>query len=63
MVKAIGSYAAIVLQGNKLPNQYLVKPVAWGGSFLGVEGVERVTGIEPASPAWEAEALPLDDTR
>ena len=25
--------------------------------------VERVTGIEPASSAWEAEALPLDDTR
>jgi hypothetical protein len=25
--------------------------------------MERVTGIEPASSAWEAEALPLDDTR
>ena len=25
--------------------------------------LERVTGIEPASSAWEAEALPLDDTR
>jgi hypothetical protein len=25
--------------------------------------VERVAGIEPASSAWEAEALPLDDTR
>jgi hypothetical protein len=25
--------------------------------------VERVMGIEPTSSAWEAEALPLDDTR
>lgn len=25
--------------------------------------LERMTGIEPASPAWEAEALPLDDIR
>jgi hypothetical protein len=25
--------------------------------------VERMTGIEPASPAWEAGALPLDDIR
>lgn len=24
---------------------------------------ERVTGLEPASSAWKAEALPLDDTR
>jgi hypothetical protein len=27
------------------------------------EIVERVMGIEPTSSAWEAEALPLDDTR
>ena len=26
-------------------------------------GLERVMGIEPTSSAWEAEALPLDDTR
>ena len=25
--------------------------------------LERMTGIEPASPAWEAGALPLDDIR
>ena len=25
--------------------------------------MERVAGIEPASQAWEACALPLDDTR
>jgi hypothetical protein len=28
-----------------------------------VEALERVTGIEPVSTAWKAEALPLDDTR
>ena len=26
-------------------------------------GVERVTGIEPVSSAWKAEALPLSYTR
>lgn len=25
--------------------------------------MERVTGIEPVSPAWEAEVIPLYDTR
>jgi hypothetical protein len=25
--------------------------------------LERVTGFEPVSSAWKAEALPLDDTR
>ena len=25
--------------------------------------MERMTGIEPALPAWEAGALPLDDIR
>ena len=38
------------------------------GSFFDIDQIdfrfmERVTGIEPASSAWEAEALPLDDTR
>ncbi len=33
------------------------------GSHSDERGLERVTGIEPASSAWEAEALPLDDTR
>src|SRR4051794_13150115 len=28
-----------------------------------VKGVERVTGIEPAWPAWKAGALPLSYTR
>ncbi len=28
-----------------------------------VSWMERVAGIEPASQAWEACALPLDDTR
>lgn len=27
------------------------------------EGVERVTGIEPAPSAWKAEVLPLNYTR
>ena len=30
---------------------------------LSYGGVERVTGIEPASPAWKAGALPLSYTR
>ena len=38
-----------------------------GGDHLpqpdGPAGVERVTGIEPASPAWKAGALPLSYTR
>ena len=25
--------------------------------------MERATGLEPASSAWKAKALPLDDTR
>ena len=30
---------------------------------FGLREMERVAGIEPASQAWEACALPLDDTR
>jgi hypothetical protein len=29
----------------------------------GLDGVERVTGIEPAFSAWEADVLPLNYTR
>src|SRR5207248_10586983 len=32
-------------------------------THLVVCGVERVTGVEPASPAWKAGALPLSYTR
>src|SRR5262245_17273214 len=34
-----------------------IRPLTWG--FV----VERVTGIEPALSAWEAEVLPLNYTR
>ena len=34
-----------------------------GGSQIWLKENERMTGIEPASPAWEAGALPLDDIR
>ena len=30
---------------------------------LGIQRVERVTGIEPALSAWEADVLPLNYTR
>jgi hypothetical protein len=33
------------------------------GPYLGVSIVERVTGIEPALSAWEADVLPLNYTR
>ena len=32
-------------------------------STFGPNGLERVTGIEPAWPAWKAGALPLSYTR
>ncbi len=32
-------------------------------SPLGFNGAERVTGIEPAFSAWEADVLPLNYTR
>jgi hypothetical protein len=38
-------------------------PVGSGAAWDFWADFERVTGIEPASSAWEAEALPLDDTR
>ncbi len=34
-----------------------VRPLTW------LDGVERVTGIEPALSAWEADVLPLNYTR
>ena len=33
------------------------------GSELRIRGLERVTGIEPALSAWEADVLPLNYTR
>ena len=33
------------------------------GSDLGLSHLERVTGIEPALSAWEADVLPLNYTR
>ena len=35
--------------------------MGWVG--LWVESLERVTGIEPAFSAWEADVLPLNYTR
>ena len=32
-------------------------------SELRIRGLERVTGIEPALSAWEADVLPLNYTR
>ena len=33
------------------------------GRHEGLQKMERVMGIEPTSSAWEAEVLPLNNTR
>jgi hypothetical protein len=40
-----------------VPNTYILQ------QFSHMKRVERVTGIEPALSAWEADVLPLNYTR
>ena len=59
-------YSTATLSGGAIEAKcYAVDAGVSGTSsmFLLVRDVERVTGIEPAWPAWKAGALPLSYTR
>ena len=45
------------------PAESLDAPSPSAVRLSGAEGLERVTGIEPAFSAWEADVLPLNYTR
>jgi hypothetical protein len=49
--------------GNRTRDLVLTKDVLYRLSYLGVDALERVMGIEPTSSAWKAEVLPLNYTR
>jgi hypothetical protein len=48
---------------SELTQTFVHYKVAGAACSAGVSTVERVTGIEPAWPAWKAGALPLSYTR
>ena len=48
--------------GIRTPHLLLRRQLLYPNELL-AHGMERVTGIEPASPAWKAGALPLCYTR
>ena len=49
-------------EGTRTPHLLLRRQLLYPNELL-AHGMERVTGIEPASPAWKAGALPLCYTR
>ena len=49
-----------VLEGIRTPDPRLRRPLLYPTELLAqIKSVERVTGIEPASPAWKAGALAI----
>jgi hypothetical protein len=48
---------------NQIASLKYVKPSGNSVKVLARQKLERVTGIEPAWPAWKAGALPLSYTR
>ncbi len=59
-------------KGSRIPGAVVVVVAGFRGGDGGAAGLvkgtgpgalERVTGVEPASPAWKAGALPLSYTR
>ena len=48
-------------RGTRTPDLLLRRQLLYPAELLAY--VERVTGIEPARPAWKAGVLPIYDTR
>jgi hypothetical protein len=58
-----GTLGSLVPRSSWLAMQNTKVDLWQFGGVVGGRGVERVTGIEPAFSAWEADVLPLNYTR
>lgn len=61
MLNRLSYGVSIFSQRSRIRTELILYPKQ-AGRHLPLS-LERVTGFEPVSSAWKAEALPLDDTR